>query len=485
MNTKPKNPLKSRSRAQFLGALILIVVSAAFSGGGSIQEVSEKPAPQVPSLGNSDKTAIIDWICLKMNEIYVFPDVAIKMEEHIKTKLKNGDYDGISSPRAFARQLRGDLVEISHDRHFNVTYAPEPSLLLRRPDPEEEKKRKEQRIRQWRYDNFYFKKVERMEGNVGYLRFDGFASALYGWDTAVAALQFLKHCDAVIIDLRHNGGGGADMIQLICSYFLEERTHINSWYNRSLDRTDQSWTSTYIPGEKLLDADLYILTSGRTFSAAEEFTYDLKNLGRATLVGEKTGGGGHMVTFERNAELKIEFKIPFNRAINPISGDNWEARGITPDVECPTEEALDRAYVLALEKIQERTGPEGNKKQWLAWLADYNRVKSTPLEVGSEVLQSYAGAYGPAKILFEGDRLWVIQPGRSEKEVLLAMAEDTFIIDGDPEFRIKFEKNNAGEVNSAMVLFFDGSSDRIPKLKQSNSVQCSRTNCYLNFLLAL
>ena len=330
MMTKLLSLLKSHVQILLLGVMIIILASAAFGLNGPIQESREGQNSQELKLESGTKSAIIDWICEKLEEIYVFPDVAKKMEEHLKNKLKNGDYERISDPRAFARQLRSDLVEISHDRHFNVVYEPEPSLRFQRKDPEEEKKRKEQRIRQWKYDNYYFKKVERMDGNVGYLRFDGFANTLYAGDTAVAALQFLKHCEAVIIDLRYNGGGGTVMIQLILIYFLEERTHINSWYIRRLDRTDQSWTSTYVPGKKLLDTDLYVLTSGRTFSAAEEFTYDLKNLGRATLVGETTGGGGHMVTFERNDVLKIEFKIPYNRAVNPISGDNWEAKAFNP-----------------------------------------------------------------------------------------------------------------------------------------------------------
>jgi hypothetical protein len=465
LNKKLKSPSKIHSLILLLGVIICVLPSLTLGWSASIQEDQKAEASQELRLDKNTKSAIVDWICLKMDEIYVFPDVAAKMGEHIKTKLDKGDYDSISDPRAFARRLRNDLVEISHDRHFNVVYAPEPSSRFQRADPEEEKKRIEQRIRQWKYDNYTFKKVERMDGNVGYLRFDGFVDTLYAGDTAVAALQFLKHCDAIIIDLRYNGGGGADMIQLICSYFFEERTHINSWYNRRLDRTDQSWTSTYVPGVKLLDTDLYILTSGRTFSAAEEFIYDLKNLGRATLVGETTGGGGHTVTFERNDDLKIEFKIPNSRAINPISGDNWEAKGIQPNVECPVEKALDKAYVLALEKIHEKTGPEGNKKQWLAWLKDYVEVRSAPVDVEAAILQDYAGAYGPARILFEGGKLWVIQPGRSEKELLLAMTEDTFIIDGEPDFRVKFEKNEQGEVVAAQVLFFDGSSDRVPKKK--------------------
>lgn len=465
MNSIKRSHWKIHFPILLLGALIFILASTPFGWSGSIQENQDKPGSQKLRLENSTKSAIIDWICLKMDEIYVFPDVAVKMGEHIKTKLKKGDYDRISDPRAFSRQLRNDLVEISHDRHFNVTYAPEPSLRMQRPDPDEEKKRKEQRIRQWKYDNYNFKKVERMDGNVGYLRFDGFVNTLYAGDTAVAALQFLKHCDAIIMDLRYNGGGGADMIQLILSYFFEERTHINSWYIRRLDKTDQSWTSTYVPGVKLLDTDLYILTSRRTFSAAEEFIYDLKNLNRATLVGETTGGGGHMVTLERNDELKIEFTIPFNRAVNPYSGDNWEAKGIEPHVKCQAEEAFEKAYVLALEKIHEKTGPEGNKKQWLAWLIGYVKVKSSPVDVEAAVLKSYAGSYGPAKIVFEEGKLWVIQPGRSKKEPLLAMMEDTFIIDGDPEIRIKFEKNERGEVVAGLVLYFDGSSDRVPKKK--------------------
>ncbi len=465
MNTQQHCTRKSPILNQIFAALTFILIPLSFSWSSSSQEVQEKQSPQELRLENHTKSAIIDWMCLKMNEIYVFPDVAKKMEEHLKNKLQNGDYERISNPRAFASELRRNLIKISHDRHFNVTYAPEPSPRLRRLDPEEEKKRKERRIRQWEYDNYEFKKVERMDGNVGYLRFDGFVDVLYGGDTAVAALQFLKHCEAVIIDLRYNGGGGADMIQLILSYFFEERTHINSWYIRREDRTDQSWTSTYVPGEKLLDTDLYILTSRRTFSAAEEFIYDLKNLKRATLVGQTTGGGGHTVTYERNDDLKIEFKIPNSRAINPYSGDNWEAKGIQPDVECPAEDALEKAYIMALEKIHKKTGPEGNKKQWLAWLIEYIAVKSAPVDVAKEVLQSYVGSYGPVRILFENGRLWVIQPGRTNKELLLAMAEDTFIIEEDPDVRIKFEKNEQGEVIAGIGLFFDGTQNRFPKKK--------------------
>ena len=124
MKANPHSPLKSHLQIQIWGALILILASVTFSWSDSLQEAQKKQSSQESRLENSTKSAIIDWICLKMNEIYVFPDVAKKMEEHIRTKLKNGEYDRISDPRAFARRLRTDLVAISHDRHFNVTYAP-------------------------------------------------------------------------------------------------------------------------------------------------------------------------------------------------------------------------------------------------------------------------------------------------------------------------------------------------------------------------
>ena len=463
-------PEKPHRRIRKIGSFpVLLIMSFLLSAGAVVgnatPDIRQTEKTQPPPLDNDTKAAIIDWICLKMDEIYVFPDVAEKMGAFLKGNLQRGEYLKITNPRAFTGRLRRDLVKISNDRHFNVSYAPEPTIRTQRPDPEEDKEREESRIRQWKYDNFYFKKVERLEGNVGYLRFDGFAGVQHGGDTAVAALQFLKHCDAVIIDLRYNGGGGADMIQLILSYFFKERTHINSWYKRKEDRTDQSWTAAYVPGQKLLDTGLYLLTSSRTFSAAEEFTYDLKNQKRATLVGETTGGGGHTVTYVRNDELKIEFKVPNSRAINPVSGDNWEAKGIEPDVKCPASEAFDRAYFLALKKLHEEAGPKGDVKQWLGWLVENKERLLQNVSVPNDILESYAGTYGPVKVLFEQSALWIIEPRATDKKPLLPLDEKTFMIEGNQDIRVIFESDEGGAITGIKVLFWNGSTNRYRRKK--------------------
>ena len=160
---------------------------------------------------------------------------------------------------------------------------------------------------------------------------------------AVGAMAFLANCDALIIDLRDNGGGNPEMIQLLSSYFFSgEPRHLNSFYYRLDEKTEQYWTLPYVPGSKLADTDLYVLTSSYTFSGAEEFTYNLKNMKRATIVGETTGGGAHPVRMEiLNDHFAIG--VPYARAVNPISKTNWEGTGIEPDVKVPAAQALDKA----------------------------------------------------------------------------------------------------------------------------------------------
>lgn len=306
--------------------------------------------PPVQALDQGTRKAVIDEIIKKINDIYVFPDVAKKMEKHLRQQLKKGAYKTVTEPAEFADVLTKDLRDICHDLHLRVRYFTEPPRQRQGqpPDPVEIKKRLE-------FVNSQFEKAERLPGNIGYLKFNGFMSAGYGGATAVAALNFLAHCDALIIDLRQNGGGSPTMIQLISSYFFDELKHLNSFYIRKTDETKQFWTQSHVQGPRMTDTDLYILTSRRTFSAAEEFTYNMKNMKRATIVGETTGGGAHPVEFHYFDKLQFGITVPFGRAINPISGTNWEGTGIKPHIEVPQQEALDKAYHLALNKLVEKT----------------------------------------------------------------------------------------------------------------------------------
>jgi C-terminal processing protease CtpA/Prc len=238
---------------------------------------------------------------------------------------------------------------VNSDRHLSVSVA-RPRGAEAAPDPAQEERAYRQDLRR---RNYGFRKVEILDGNVGYLELDGFIPLELGRETAAGAMAFLANVDALIVDLRGNGGGEPSMIQFLCSYFFAERTHLNDFEWRGRDGLEEYWTFDDVPGKRLVDVPLFVLTSSRTFSAAEEFTYDLKNLQRASIVGETTGGGAHPGDTHAIGGLLHAF-IPQGRAINPITRTNWEGTGVEPHVKVPAAQALDAARREAVEAIAER-----------------------------------------------------------------------------------------------------------------------------------
>ncbi len=173
-------------------------------------------------------------------------------------------------------------------------------------------------------------------------------------------MQFLAHVDAIIFDLRGNHGGYPEMVSLIASYLFDEPTHLNDLYNRKKNATTQYWTLPYVPGKRL-SVPAFVLTSHETFSGAEEFTYDLKELKRATIVGETTGGGAHPTDGIRVDEHFL-MAMPVERPINPVSQTDWEGKGVTPDVPVKADDALATAEKLASEKISAASGGTSTQK---------------------------------------------------------------------------------------------------------------------------
>jgi C-terminal processing protease CtpA/Prc len=346
---------------------------------------------------------------------------------------------------------------------MGFSYAPDRAANIARMRSRKEDEVKAARARELeeaRRDNFGFRKVERLDGNIGYIDFRYFADAGQAGATAVAAMNFLAYSDAVIVDLRQNGGGSPSQIQLICSYFFEEPTHLNDLYYRAGDSTENYWTLPYVPGNRMAGADLYILTSNRTFSGAEEFSYNMKNQKRATIIGETTGGGAHP-TDVMIVQTDYILRVPVARAINPVSKTNWEGTGVAPDIQVPAGEAFDKAYSMALEKLAAKAADPGKKAE-LEWVLAGQRAKTNPVRPDDKTLKSYAGIYGERKVTFENGGLYY--QGPSTKARLSPMTATLFAVEGLDYFRVEFIVKEGKAVELAGV-YDNGDRLTYPRLK--------------------
>ncbi|KAA6463348.1 S41 family peptidase [Acidobacteria bacterium AB60] len=298
---------------------------------------------------------VVEGIATNLNEFYVDGPLAKQMGDAITAHLKAGDYDKITDGDQLAAQLHEDLRGISHDKHLRVDFSPFKMPPMGPPSAEDEAR--------FHHDmeqhNCAFDKVEILSGNIGYIKFDGFMDAGFCGATVNAAMTFVAHTDALIFDIRQNGGGQPAMVTLIASYLFAQPTHLIDIYNRHEDSTQQNWTLSYLPGPRLPKVPVYVLTSKRTFSGAEEFAFDLKNQKRATIVGEVTGGGAHPVSPHLVADYFM-VGVPFAKSLDPATKTNWEGTGVEPDVKVAADDALTTAEKLAQEKI--KSGKEEKDK---------------------------------------------------------------------------------------------------------------------------
>jgi hypothetical protein len=294
------------------------------------------------------RAKVVAEVARAVDETYVYPERGRAMAQKVRETNARGGYEAINSERQLAERLTEDLRSVTHDLHLGVRVAPADGghgALQPMPGGGDAAR-----------DNYGFKSAELMAGNIGVVRFDGFIGEPAALQTADAAMAFLKHADAIIFDLRTNSGGDPVMIRRLASYFLSQRTHLNSMIDRSGAMVDDFWTED-VPGTRFPDdLPVFVLTSSDTFSCAEEFTYDLKSLKRATIVGETTGGGAHPVQIVRIDDRFI-VRVPFLRALNPVTKTNWEGVGVEPDVKTGAAEALGKALELARAAVTRHHSP--------------------------------------------------------------------------------------------------------------------------------
>jgi retinol-binding protein 3 len=299
------------------------------------------------------RAKVIGGAIALLDSFYVFPNVAKAMADSLRARDARGAYDTYTNAISFGVKLNDDVRELSRDKHMRVNYSMQP--IPRRPDnPPPPSPEQVTRMRQ-QMDEFNcgFVKVEQLDGNIGYVKFNGFFDVDDCGATASAAMNFIAGTRALIVDMRDNGGGQPAMVAYVSSYLFSTRTHLNDLWERRSGKTEEFWTRDDVPGRRFGgEKPVYVLTSPRTFSGAEEFSYNLKSLKRATIVGETTGGGAHPVSGHR-IDDHFMIGVPFARAINPITKTNWEGVGVEPDIKVPASDALTTALKLIREGVRQ------------------------------------------------------------------------------------------------------------------------------------
>src|SRR3982751_1278241 len=291
------------------------------------------------ALTAEQRRVVIDSITSALNRMYVFPDVAARMDADLRMRVTRGEFDAAADRSSFARTLTEDLQAISHDKHLRVRVPTGDQIS----GP----------AGSFRGRANIFGRAERMAGDIAYIEILSFGAPPEAVSEETSrVMSAAADAKALIIDLRSNGGGSPFTVALVSSYlFGADSVHLNSLYFRPANRNDDFYTNPRVAGRKFgPDKPVYVLTSSRTFSGAEEFTYNLQTRKRATIVGETTGGGANP---GRGFPLPygLTVFVPTGRAINPITKTNWEGVGVKPDVAADASGALDVALRLARQAL--------------------------------------------------------------------------------------------------------------------------------------
>jgi hypothetical protein len=408
------------------------------------------------------QAVILDIVRLARDK-YIFPEKGLETAQSIQSRLEQGQYDGIFSPHEFADRLTADLRQVSNDQHWAVAYDSTLTSTLYAKEEEQTEAGLAQLKEHLYRANFGIEKIEHMLGNIGYVDVRGFAWIGFpgAGETLVAAMQLVSHCDALILDMRRNHGGEVETLQLYVSYFVNPEPKLyDSFYYRATNETQQLWTMPYVPGNRMPDVPLYILTSGITGSGGEAFAYILQSMGRAMVIGEATLGAAHTTDMETVQEhFQVEF--PSGRSISPFTQGDWEGSGVLPDIAVPSEQALKVAHLHALERLVQDC-PDERRKQELEWDLEIARTTYTPVTVAEVGLARYAGQYEDRTFRVADGTLTYTRQGQPAIQ-LIPLAETRFLLSDGIKF--EFNLDVQGMATSVTISFRDGQPEITLKKK--------------------
>lgn len=384
-------------------------------------------------------------LAVALSERYAYKEVGHRLRQLLEQNLRAGKYDAQTSPIEFSIAVTNDLRSVNSDKHLALNYSPQTQTtntkMGNRPplSPEEQAERDSAFNRQM---NYGFKNVQFLNGNIGYLKFNYFDAYLnYSSPIVDASMTFFKNCDALIIDLRDNGGGGSQMVGYIAGFFFKEQTLSGTSYNRLDDTTTEEFITPQPKEKQLPQMDLYILTSKSTISAAEALAYNLKYLRGAKVVGETSAGAANPSRVTRLNTL-FTAVIPNRHGKNVVTGTNWEGTGVPVDIACPAEDALRVANIEALKQLRQEAIEPSQQTKFDSYISFLERTKPKK-EVSETTLRQYAGEYqGGRTVALTNGKLHYSRVAEVGGELHLISPDLFMLSEGDVTIIFKRDKQN-------------------------------------------
>ena len=417
------------------------------------------PTASAPAFDAAARAGALDRIAALIAGHYVYKDKAAAIAAEVRGLTSDPELTAAPDRMMWAAILSRRLA--AHDLHFNVRWAPPEARAA--PGPAAPTAPDAGSLeRMMAGSNYGFEAVERLPGNIGYVRLSNFAA----FDRAAAkppaarrageaALALLENTDAVVFDLRRNGGGSPDMIDLLLTpFFGDKPVLLNRFYQRDGDRTVDFTTLADFAGARRPATPVYVLISPRTASAAEEFAYDVQTQKRGVIVGETSLGAANPGD-DFDAGDGFSIFISTGAAVNPVTGGNWERVGVKPDVAVPAADALARAQALALDQVLKANASTAPTEA--RWTLETLNAQAAGVRLDRAHSGDYLGSYADRTIAQDGGAL-VYRRGRYPAAQLIALGGDAFAVDGAPAMRISFQRDAAGKVAVLVVTGAEGGS---------------------------
>jgi hypothetical protein len=407
----------------------VLIIASLLQLGETVAATNATAAQPVPSVAIDTRARkeVLDSLAHALETQYAIPDIATQLAAVVRAKQKSNTYKSISTGPALARALTDDLRAVAHDKHLRVFFNFGPDSIP--PGPPRPPSQKI--INEMKKQNGQIVKLEILEGNVGYMRVNAVPTLEAARSAVAAAFAFLQNTDALIIDCRGNDGGDPNTVALYVSYLSEGTPFVvNAFHWRAGNRVEEFKTTDLGSLSYGTHKPVFVLTSPLTFSGGEELAYDLQVLKRATLVGERTGGGanpGGLISLGHH----FGAFMPGGQGINPITKTNWEGVGVKPDVPVSAATALRKAHALAIERLASEA-PNAEERAML----DATAMKLESLEEAES---------GTVKRLTNAQVVGTYVPEIGTAPIVTILAEDDHLlerVEGFPDARLIFSSGN-------------------------------------------